>query len=124
VARKIAKAFTTRMPDLADFKGRPLRAFLEELMRWLGQFARAQGEPGAMEDRRIAVTSGTITACTGTSGTLGAGDVILRKINDSAGLDAKDTIAVKSIMLTTIATGKLVIVERIEGVMVITAVVC
>ncbi len=124
MARKPGKNWAVKLPSLADFKGRPLRAYLEALDAWLRKFQGAMQDAPGVRDRLIAVTSGTITANAGINGPMGSGDVVLRKIDDDDTLDAKDTIEVKSIMLSTIPSGRLVVIERIEGHYVITATVC
>lgn len=124
--RKTGRAFTVQVPDLANFKGKTLRAFLEELIRWLRQWTAAMSEPPGRIDRHWAITAGTITANAGTSGPLGHGNVVRLKRMDDRTLDDigdGEEIEVDNAVLSTIPDGSLVLVEIVDGVPTITALV-
>lgn len=127
MARKIARSFTVRRPRWRDYAGGLLRDYLDALDKWLDKLQAHQAEPGSRRDRYIAVTSGTITANAGTSGPLGYGDVIMLKRQDDRTLDDVgdgELIEVDNLILTSIGSGRLVIVEVIDGVDTITGIVC
>jgi hypothetical protein len=123
--KRHGRGWTSQPPDLRMFSGKLLGEYLAELTWWLRQLVSHLAEPGSRVDRYLAVTSGTVTANAGVDGPLGEGSVVRRRINDDDTLEELDTVAdVKSVVLTTIPTGTIVVVELIDGADVITSAVC
>ena len=126
MSRRTAKSFTAQPPDPDSYSGRPLRKFLVDLVRWLRQWTAAMGEPPGRIDRHWAITAGTITANAGTSGPLGHGNVVRLKRMDDRTLDDigdGEEIEVDNAVLSTIPDGSLVLIEIVDGVPTITALV-
>lgn len=126
MSRKTGKSFLVQPPDLDAYTGQPLRRFLTDLSRWLRQFAAKSAEPGSRRDRYWAVTSGTITANAGINGPLGHGNVVRRQRRDDRTLfDIGDgeEIEVDNAVYVPILSGSLVLIEIVDGVDTITALV-
>lgn len=125
MVRRHGRGWTSQPPDLRMFKGKPFLAYLEELIWWLKQLVASLAEPGNRVDRYIGVTAGVISPNAGVDGPLGSGSVIRKRIADDDGLDTLETVpGVKSVVLTEIPAGVIVVVELIDGKDTITSAVC
>ncbi len=125
--RNHGKRWTVKLPSLADFKGRTLRAYLEALDAWLRKFQGAMQDAPGRRDRYWAKTVGTITANAGVDGPLGFGDVIRLQRQDDRTLDDVgdgEDIEVDNAVMDPIPDGELVLIELVDGVDTITAWVC
>lgn len=127
MSRRHGKQWTVKLPSLADFRGRTLRAYLEALDAWLRKFQGAMQEAPSHRDRYWAVTSGTITANAGVYGPMGTGNVIRLQRQDDRTLDdvgGGELIEVDNAVFDPIPTGSLVLIECVDGRDAITAWVC
>jgi hypothetical protein len=122
VARKIAKAFTVQPPDPDQYKGRPLRVFLVDSVKWLRQFVGAMAEPGGLVADSLILTTSTITARSGA--TMGTGSASLVVIGDGGTLSTTDTVTVRNYAGASFATGKYGFARRVAGFWVIISVEC
>jgi hypothetical protein len=122
MSRRIGKQWTVKLPSLADFKGRPLRAYLESLDAWLRKFQGAMQDAPGMATDAIVILSSTVTARSGA--TMGSGSATLMVQGDAGALSSADTITVWNITASSFASGKYAIARRVRGYWVLAAVEC